>query len=56
MAVLKVPSKQVYCLKCKEFRTVPLQDTQCPKCHAGFKCAPVDIFTKRVKVTVEKKQ
>ena len=50
MAVLKVPSKQVYCLKCKEFRIVPLLDTQCSRCHAKFKCAPVDFLTVKKKV------
>jgi Zn finger protein HypA/HybF involved in hydrogenase expression len=52
MAVLKVPSKQVYCFKCKEFRTVPLQDTQCPHCHAKFKYAPVDYLTIKRKYDV----
>ena len=50
MAVLKVPSKQVYCLKCKQFRTVPLQDTLCPRCHTKFKCFAVDYLVVKKKV------
>jgi hypothetical protein len=51
VAVLKVPSKQVYCLVCKKFKILPLQDTECPRCHSKFRCAPVDYIAVKKKVS-----
>jgi Zn finger protein HypA/HybF involved in hydrogenase expression len=50
MTILRIKSKSVYCLVCKKFRTVPLLDTECPRCHAKFKCEPVDYLIIKKKI------
>ena len=55
MTILKTKLKTIYCLICKEFQIVEVSINECPKCHYRFKCSPVDIFTKKVKVTIENK-
>ncbi len=51
-----IASKQIYCLACREFMTVAVDINECPRCHARFRCVPVDYLIIKKKIRTSKKR